>query len=78
MEVPFTRVFVHKMRTALLTFAKFFVCLYVCLGFFVPLKEYFTHKEETSPLPMKGCKFEICSAAMATEQLGFFSVQHLL
>ena len=70
MEVPFTRVFVHKMRTALLTFAKFFVCLYVCLGFFVPLKEYFTHKE-TSPLPMKGCK----EVGPRTAKLALFHVK---
>mgnify|MGYP003687607897 CR=1 FL=1 len=32
-----------------------FVC--VCLGFFIhPTREFFPHTE-TSPLPMKGCKF---------------------
>ena len=31
------------------------IVLFVCLGFFVPLEEFFTHME-TSPLPVKGCK----------------------
>ena len=33
---------------------------------------------ETSPLPVKGCKFDLCPALMAIEQWGFFSVPHLL
>ena len=38
-------------------------------------KKIFTHIK-TSPLPAKGCKF--CSALMAIEQWGFFSVLLLL
>ena len=49
-----------------------FVCLFVI---FRPTWEFFTHME-TSPLPMKGCKF--CLAPVAIEQWGFFSVPHLL
>ena len=30
--------------------------LIVCFGFFCPTGEFFTHME-TSPLPVKGCKF---------------------
>ena len=34
-----------------------FVCLFVCLfGVYRPTREFFTHME-TSPLPVKGCKF---------------------
>ena len=33
------------------------VCLFVCLfGVFPPTREFLTHLE-TSPLPVKGCKF---------------------
>ena len=54
---------------------KTFLCLFVCLEFFVILEHFFTHLE-TSPLPMKGCK--LCSELMAIEQWGFFRVPHLL
>ena len=51
---------------------------FVCLGFFFRLtREFFTHKE-TSPLPVKVCKDLVCSALMAIEQWGFFSMSHLL
>ena len=30
--------------------------VFVCLGFFVPLGEFFTHMK-TSPFFLKGCKF---------------------
>ena len=40
-------------------------------------REIFTHME-TSPLPVKGCKFELCSALMAIEQWKLLSVAHLL
>ena len=33
---------------------------------------------ETSPLPVNGCQFDLCSALMAIETLGFFSVSYLL
>ena len=46
-------------------------------GVFRPNQEFFTHME-TSPLPVKSCKFWLCSALMAIEQWGFFSVPHLL
>ena len=34
----------------------FSVCLIVCFEVFVPLEDFFTHME-TSPWPVKGCKF---------------------
>ena len=33
---------------------------------------------ETSPLPVNGWQFDLCSALMAIETLGFFSVSYLL
>ena len=33
-----------------------FVCLFVCVEFNRPTREFFTHME-TSQLPIKGCKF---------------------
>ena len=33
---------------------------------------------ETSPLPVKDCLFDLCSALMVIEQLGFLSVAQLL
>ena len=49
-----------------------FVCLFVCLfGVFSPNREFITHME-TSP------NFDLCSALMAIEQLGFFSLSRLL
>ena len=43
-------------------------CLFVCLfGVYCPSREFFTHME-TSSLPVKGCKFDLCSALMAIEQ----------
>ena len=43
-------------------------CAFVCLGFLVPLK-IFSLIFETSPLPVKGCKyFDLCSALMGIEQ----------
>ena len=32
------------------------VCLFDCMGFFFTLEIFNTHME-TSPLPLKGCKF---------------------
>ena len=52
-----------------------FVCLFVWV--FRPTREFFTHME-TSPLPMKGCKFDLCSELMIIEQWGFLSVPHKL
>ena len=40
------------------------VCLFMVLR---PTREFFTHSE-TSPLPVKGSSFELCSALMAIEQ----------
>ena len=55
-----------------------FLRLFVCLFWgFCPIREFFTHIE-TSPLPMKGCEFDLCLAFMAIEQWGFLSVPHLL
>ena len=51
-----------------------FVCLFVV---FRPIGEIFT-RMETSPLPVKGCKINLCSALKAIEQWGTFSVPHLL
>ena len=63
------------------TFVNKFVCLYIWFfggGVYRPIRKFFTHIE-TSPLPVKGCKFwPICSTLMAIEQWGFFSVLHLL
>ena len=53
------------------------ICLFLC-WFFRPTREYFT-RMETSPLPVKGCKyFDICSATMIMEHWAFVSVPHLL
>ena len=42
--------------------------LFVCLGIFFPmLVEYLTHME-TLLLPVKSCKFDLCSAVMVIEQ----------
>ena len=58
-----------------------FFCLFVCLfvRVFRPTREFFTHMD-TSWLPMKGCKVwpTVCSALMAIEQRGFFSMPRLL
>ena len=52
----------------------FVLCLF---GVYRPTQEFFTHLE-TSPLPVKGWIFYLCSALKAIEQRGFFSVPHLL
>ena len=52
----------------------YMICFF---GVFRPTREFFT-RMETSPLPVKGCKFDRCSARTAIEQWGFFSVPHLL
>ena len=49
----------------------------VCLGFFFPTREFFSHLE-ISPLPLKDCKFYLCSALMTFELWGNFSMPHLL
>ena len=46
-------------------------------GVFCPTREFFTHME-TSPLPGRAAKFDLCSALMAIEQRRFFNVPHLL
>ena len=50
------------------------VCLY---GVFHPTREYLIHME-TSPLPVKDYKIDICSAPIVIEQWGFFRVLRLL
>ena len=55
----------------LLRWFSMFVCLF---GVFRPIREFFTHME-TSPLPVKGCKFW---PMLGTEQWGFFSMTHYL
>ena len=57
--------------------SKFFYFLVCLFGVYRPIREFFTHMEK-SPLPVKGCKFDLCSALMTIEQWGFFSVLHLL
>ena len=52
-------------------------CLICLCGVYRPTREFFTHME-TSPLPVKGCKFDLYSALMAFEQWGLFNVSHLL
>ena len=47
--------------------------LSVCLTFFRPIREFFTHLE-TSPLPVK----DLCSTLMAVVQWGSLGVPHLL
>ena len=63
------------------TYKNVSVCLFICLfvRVFRPTREFFTHME-TSFLPIKGCKVwpTVCSALMAIEQRGFFSMPHLL
>ena len=49
----------------------------ICLGFFVPL-ENFSLVWRRQHCRWRGSNFDICSAVMATEQRGFFSVPHLL
>ena len=53
------------------------VSFFCCLGFIVPLEEFFAHME-TSTLPAQGCEFYLFSALMAIEHWGFFSVPHLV
>ena len=50
--------------------------LFVCLGFFVPLKKCI--HLETSPLPVKGCKFWPMLDTHGLEQWRIFQVPHLL
>ena len=51
-----------------------YFCLFVCLLLIVPLET----QMETSPLPAKTANFNLCSALMAIEQWGFFSISYLL
>ena len=44
--------------------------VFYLFGLFRPTREFFTHLD-TSPLPVKGTIFNICSALMAIEQCGF-------
>ena len=53
-----------------------FVCLFVCLGFFVPL-DNFSLIRRRHHQPWRAAKFDPC-ALMTIEQWGFFSVVFLL
>ena len=52
-------------------------CLYVCLGFIIPLKR-FSFILRCHHYLWKAVYFDICSALMAIEHWGFFSMPHLL
>ena len=54
-----------------------FVCLFVCLGFIVPL-ENFSLVCRHHHYRWRSANFDLCSALMAIEQWGFFSVPYLL
>ena len=54
-----------------------YICLFVCLGLFVPL-EIFSLIYRRLHYRWRADKFELCSALMAIEQWGFYSVAHLL
>ena len=55
-----------------------FVCfVWFFFGVYLSSREFYTHME-TSPLLVKGCKIDLCSALMAIEQWGFFNVPHPL
>ena len=66
--------------TFILYFCNFFKNSKRLFGLFMvlrPTREFFTHSE-TSPLPVKGSNFELCSALMAIEQWGFISVPQFI
>ena len=54
-----------------------FVCLFVCLWLFVPL-ENFSLIYRRHHYRWRAANFQLCSALMAIEQWGFYSVPHLL
>ena len=54
-----------------------FVCLFVCLGFIVPL-ENFSLVCRRHHYRWRAANFDLCSALMAIEQWGCFSVPYLL
>ena len=54
-----------------------FVCLFVCLGLTVPL-EIFSLVRRRHHYQGRAGNFDLCSAFMATEQWGLFSVPDLL
>ena len=55
----------------------FFYCLFVCLEFLVPL-ENFSLVWRRHHCQWRAANFDLCSALMAIEQWGFFSLPHLL
>ena len=55
----------------------FFVCLFVCIGFFAPL-ENFSLICRRHHWRLRAANFDRYSALMAIEQWGFFSVPNLL
>ena len=57
-------------------YKRLMLCLFA-LGFFPPTRDFFT-RMETSPLPVKGCKFWPMLDTHGHEQWGFFSVPHIL
>ena len=72
-KVPILRDFQVQIRTV---FYGKYVCFVCFHGIYRPTRECFTHME-TSPLRVKGCNFDLCSALMAIEQWGFFNVELL-
>ena len=69
---------VHSSQRNLSRFVCLFVCLFACLfGVIHPTWEFFTHTE-MSPYWWRAANFDLCSAIMAIEQWGFFSMPHLL
>ena len=54
-----------------------YVCLFVCLGFIIPL-ENFSLIWRRHHYRWRAANFDLCSTLMAIEQWGFFSVSHLL
>ena len=71
----FTKCYLLSIRIVL---KYYLICLLVgWFGFFCPIREFFTHMK-MSPLPVKGCRFCLCSALTAIEQWRLFYVLHLL
>ena len=69
--------YIHVVRNNLICYVLTFVCVFVCLGFFISL--------ENSSLiwrrhhcRWKAANFDLCSALMVIEGWGFFFVSHLL
>ena len=59
------------------TFKSIIVCLFICLGYFVPL-ENFSYIWRLHHCRWRAANFDLCPALMVIEQWEFFSVPHLL